>query len=82
MKEKEANNLALIEFLEQMQAEGKTQTEMRDAASQKFQVTRHSLRAWMSRLKNPKKYEGKYTSRIAPFMKKTKNEAQSATAVS
>lgn len=39
-----------------------------------FNISRHSLRAWFSRLANPNKYDGKYAERMKPFLRAAKTK--------
>jgi len=75
MKENVANNEKLLTLLEDHAADYKDDADtLRTNIQAYFSISRHSLRAWFSRLANPKKYDGKYAERMKPFIRAVKTK--------
>ena len=88
MRENQEQNEAFVQLHEKMKAEGHdphTQAGREaiiTACIEKFQLggknPRHGYRAYLARLADPTKYEGKYAARIKPFQQQRNNKTKPA----
>jgi hypothetical protein len=84
MKEKAEQNDAFLAYCEAEKAQGKTRQEFAEAAITKFSLKNmHTFRAWLARLADPNKYNGKYSARAKALQNsaKVKNETTENAAV-
>lgn len=83
MKEHTEQNEAFVVLHETMTAEGKTREAIITACIETFKLggsnPRHTYRAYVARLADPKKYKGVYSERMKKFQRqpatKTANDA-------
>lgn len=78
MKENKEVNEAFVAFHEEMAGQGKTRDEIIALAIPKFNLggkdSRHTYRAWVARLADKTKYQGRFSERMKRFQTQPKKK--------
>lgn len=82
MKENKAVNEGFVAFHEEMAEQGKTREEIIALTIPKFKLggkdPRHTYRAWVARLADKNKYQGRFSDRMKKFQTQPKKKGEVA----